>query len=253
MKKITKQKLIYIRYILPPILMLLILLVMLIPSYRYVAEGNVNETISFFSLLKNSYNQSRDILFGEGEQTAANMAFSKALLSIVIIFPILYLVAMAAAIYNMFVAMRYFIGDDEEKNEITRTVFITFFPNRIFLCIVESLILPFLFFPYIMTLLYKVMFNMRVSVILTFPDALIIGGISLLVIFALSVICAPMERELEADIFRKRKDFEPQENIEKAELEDDYKPMFKKDTEYDEESEARKERIRKLLGNKKED
>ena len=147
MKKITKQKLIYIRYILPPILMLLILLVMLIPSYRYVAEGNVNETISFFSLLKNSYNQSRDILFGEGEQTAANMSFSKALLSIVIIFPILYLVAMASAIYNMFVAMRYFIGDDEEKNEITRTVFITFFPNRIFLCIVESLILPFLFLP----------------------------------------------------------------------------------------------------------
>ena len=63
MTKQTKQKLIYLRYILPPVLLLLVLLFALIPSYRYVAEGVAREPISLAKLISNSWDESRETLF----------------------------------------------------------------------------------------------------------------------------------------------------------------------------------------------
>lgn len=250
MKKNTKQKFIYIRYILPPILMLLVLVAMLIPSYRYVAAGEINETISGFSLLNNSYDQAREVLFGDGEKTNANLLFAKVLLAVVIICPILYLVAFAAAVYCAVIAMRYFMSDDEEKAERSRTLFITFFPNRICLCIAEALMLPTLLIPYAMSPIYKGIFNMNVSVILTAPDGLIFGAVALLAIFVLSAVCAPMERAFEADIFKKHGRDEDEPRYEQED-ESDYEPVFGASSESDSEREERNERIRQLLNNKK--
>ncbi len=250
MKKSTKQKLIYIRYILPPILMLLVFFAMLIPSYRYVAGGEINDTLSGLSLLNNSYDQAREVLFGDGEKTNANLLFARILLAIVIICPVLYLVAFAAALYCAVIAMRYFMSDDEEKTERSRMLFITFFPNRICLCIAEALMLPTLLIPYAMNPIYKGIFNMNVSLILTAPDGLIFGAVALLAIFVLSAVCAPMEREFDADIFNKHYENSVKEETE-AEEESDYKPVFSTSSESESEKAERNERIRQLL--KKED
>ena len=53
MTKQTKQKLIYARYILPPVLLFVLLIVAFIPSYRYVAEGVAREPISLLKLISN--------------------------------------------------------------------------------------------------------------------------------------------------------------------------------------------------------
>ncbi len=250
MKKSTKQKLIYIRYILPPVLILLVFLAMLIPSYRYVAGGEINETISGISLLNNSYEQAREVLFGAGDKTNANLLFAKVMLGVVIICPVLYLVAFGTALYCTVIAMRYFMSDDEEKAEKSRTLFITFFPNRICLCIAEALILPTLLIPYAMSPIYKGIFSMNVTLILAAPDGLIFGAAVLLAIFVLSAVCAPMEREFDADIFKRNYENPAKEELE-AEGESDYKPMFSTSSESEREKEERNERIRQLLNNKK--
>ena len=46
MKKETKQKLIYLRYILPLVLIILVLLLGFLPSYRYVVTGEAHESVS---------------------------------------------------------------------------------------------------------------------------------------------------------------------------------------------------------------
>lgn len=223
---------------------------MLIPSYRYVAGGEINETISGLSLLSNSYEQAREVLFGAGEKTNANLLFAKVMLGVVIICPVLYLVAFGASLYCTVIAMGYFMSDDEEKAEKNRTLFITFFPNRIYLCIAEALVLPTLLIPYAMSPIYKGIFNMNVTLILTAPDGLIFGAVALIAIFVLSAVCGPMEREFDADIFNKSYANAAKDEI-KTEEESDYEPMFSTSSESDREKEERNERIRQLLNNKK--
>ena len=142
------------------------------------------------------------------------------------------------------------MSDDEEKAERSRTLFITFFPNRICLCIAEALVLPTLLIPYAMTPIYKGIFNMKVTLILTAPDGLIFGAVALITIFVLSAVCAPMEREFDADIFNKSYVSSVKDERE-AEEESDYKPLFGSSFDNDKEKEERNERIRQLLNNKK--
>lgn len=247
MKKRTKQKLIYLRYILPPVLMLLILAAMLIPSYRYVSDGDINDTISAFSLIGNSYGQAREVLFGTDEQTNANLLFSRVLLIYILVATVLYAVALAAAIYSAVVAVRYFGSDDEEGAERSRTLFITFFPNRIILSIAEALCLGLAAFPYIMRPLYGGIYGMNVALILMAPDGLIIGGVLIIAIFILSAVCAPMERAFGADVFKKNRTA----IAEKNENEEDYTPVFDiKDNVDSAEQDEKNRRIRELLGKK---
>ena len=246
MKEQNKKKLIYVRYALPPILIALMLITMLIPAYKYVSAGEVNDTISAFSLIKNSYDQSRTVLFGTAEQSNANIVFSRILLTVIIASAVLFAIALASALYCAVVAFTYFISDDEKKSERIRTFFVTLIPNRTVASVLQALYLPLLLIPYAMPLLYKYIFNMRVVLTLRAPDPLILGGICLLAIFALTVICAPMEREFKADIFKRSKiEFGAEREDEK----EDYTPIF---TASDNERQERNERIRELLTKNKE-
>ena len=246
MKQQTKKKLIYVRYILPPVLIALMLITMLIPAYKYISSGEVNETISAFSLIRNSYEQSRTVLFGKGEQSDANLLFSKILFGIITVSAVLFAVALASAIYCAVVALTYFMSDDEEKAERIRTFFVTLIPNRIVASVLQALCVPLLLIPYTMAPLYKSIFGMRVVLTLTAPDPLILGGIFLLAILALTFVCAPMEREFDADIFKRSKiEFvkEEQDN------DKDYTPIFSVSAD---ERQEKNERIRELLTKNKE-
>ena len=108
MNKQTKQKLIYARYILPPVLILLILLLTFIPSYRYVAEGEAREPISLSTLISNSWEESRETLFvkSQNDVKPQELVFSKTMLWIILGFGALYLVALAVAVWSAFVALK---------------------------------------------------------------------------------------------------------------------------------------------------
>ena len=246
MKNATKKKLIYIRYVLPPIIMLLIPLLMLIPSYEYVVDGDYRGGVSAWSLIGDSFSSSRQILFGSGEHTLADTSFAQTMLILVLAFVLLYLIAFAASVYCSVVSMKYFFGRDEEKAERSRTLFVTFFPNRICITIAELLVLPLMLLPYFMPSLFESAYyleDMDVTLLFAGPDALMIGGVLLLGIIALSVICAPMERQFGADVFKKRESFAAEdEEMQTEEIE--AAPASKVD---DEAREEINRRIRELL------
>ena len=244
----TKQILVYLRYILPPILILLTLLMMFIPSYRFVTEGKADAPISTFSLLGNSFELSRTVLFGGEAQESANIAFAKVLLAWIIVSVVLCAVAFFVSVWCAVVAIRYFTDDDEERAEKSRTLFITFFPNRIFVSAAEALVLPLLAFPYMMGPIYKWILNTRVIITLCAPEPFFAALVVLLAIFVFSAVCKKFEREFDADIFKKQ-------NEEKT-IEDESDDSFELDTydrENSEEIRERNERIRQLLNKDKKD
>lgn len=222
MTKQTKQKLIYLRYILPPVLILLLLLFALIPSYRFVAEGVAREPISLSKLISNSWDESRETLFvkSANDVKPQELVFAKTMLWLIIGFGILYLGALAVAVWSTFVALKLFISDDEEGAERARTLFITFFPNRIVLTAVEALAIPLVLIPYLMPPVYAYTLGTRVAFTLAAPDGFIFALISIAAISVLSALTAPYERRFDADVFKKRAAFgasadesEEEENI----------------------------------------
>ena len=247
MKKQTKKKLIYIRYILPPILIVLTLLVMLIPSYRYVINGEVEQPTSALALMSSSYEQTRSVLFGTAEQSNANLVFSRILLTLIILSSVLFALSLAVSVYCAAVALIYFTADDEERAERIRTLFITLIPNRVIACIGQALCLGFVLIPYICPWLYKYAYGSRVVLTLTAPDGLMFCGLAIIAIIALSMICAPMEREFGADIFKKNK---LSVTAKPAQESEEYTPVFS--TDGGEADRERNERIRELLGKNKE-
>ncbi len=248
MKQQTQKKLIYLRYILSPVAMLVMAVVAFIPSYKYAIGGELNDGLSLWKLCSNSFNTSRQVIFAVSEQDAANLLFSKTVFLMLAVFALLWLIAFAAALYSAITAITYFCSDNEEKAENSRTLFITFFPNRIVLCGVQLLSLPLLLFPYILPTIYRNIWNYTVSLALTAPDALIVGAALIVAVCVLSAICAPWERRFDADLFRKRKSFGDAREYDQDDTAEDERKSTKT-TLADTARAEQNERIRKLLGN----
>ena len=204
-KKKLKYALIYLRYILPPILMLIVVATLFIPSYRYVIAGEIDDNMSVFSLMNTSYETVRKVIFAAGEQDAGELLFSRIVFGLLIGVVILWIVGFASAVYSAIVALSYFLGNDEEALEKSRTLFITFFPNRIFLSMVQTLVLPITLFAYALIPIYDGIWGIRVAVVLAAPDAFIFTLVALAIIFILSAVTAPWERRFDADLFKKKK------------------------------------------------
>ena len=218
MNKDTKKYLIYLRYVLPIIALVVMLAMLFVPSYRFIFSGKAGELMSNAKLISNSWEQARTVLFGTAEKTDAALIFSRILFALVIISVLLFLLALAVSIWSAIVAFKCFLSDDEEGAEKSRRTFCAFVPNRIVLCAIILLSVLLAVIPYLMSPLYDFTYSEPVSVVLEAPDALIIGGALLLCSIALSIVCAPIERAFDADIFEKEKadalegDGEPEEN-----------------------------------------
>ncbi|MBP3370693.1 MAG: hypothetical protein J6L85_08070 [Clostridia bacterium] len=247
MKTETKKKIIYCRYILPPIFIALLPLIALIPSYRYVESGSARGAISLAALLSNAWEQGRVILFATPNATVPQTAYGRTLVVIIIIAAVLYLVALCTAVWSCIVALKLFMSDDEESAERSRTLFITFFPNRIVLTAVEALAIAITLFPYLMPLVYANTLGMKISMVLNAPDGLIAGIVFVVAIAILSVIAAPYERRFDADIFEKHTVI----CANGKDTDDEYSYVFSTDDGSDERSSELKEEqaelIRRLL------
>ncbi len=242
MKNQAKKRLIYLRYILPPILFLLSLASGFIRSYKYVINGSINESISFFDLLNSSFSTSRETIFSASEQEAANLLFSQIIFSMIIVFLLLWLFAFAASLYSAYAAIKYFAGEDEAELEKSRTLFITIFPNRICLTLAQMLVLPLAIFPYALPMLYKGILATNVSLVYVAPDLLVFGTLAIIATAVLSVLCAKYERFFDADLFKKC----TADTEDTGEDDSDYIPIYS-----GEKSAERNEEIRKMFSQDK--
>ena len=243
MKKNKGIIFIHIRYLLPPVLMLLLLAAMFIPSYEYVVAGKLTGKASMAYLLDSSFSSAKETIFAVTEQSAANLMFFKIVFGLIIAFVVLWICAFAVAIYSASVQMKYFWGKDEQDIQKSRTLFITFFPNRIFLCIVEALVLPLSLFPYILIPMYDKILGIRVSILLRAPDLLICTAVVIVVIAILSAVSVPLEKRLKVDLFEKNKRVELKEKTEEYQ-------QVELNAEQKEKIAEKNANIRNIFGNK---
>ena len=242
-KQTSYRVCIYLRYLFPIISLLATFAMLFLPSHRFIFSGKAGEKISVIKLIVNSWDQSRNVLFGTESTTDAAVIFSRALFIILIVLAVLYLFSLAISVWSAFVAFRFFLSDDEESVEEQRRIFCAFIPNRIVLCITTLFGIAIATLPYIMKPLYSFTYSEMVTAVLEPPylDALIVGGALLLISIILSVISAPIERALSADIFEK-----PKSEEEIDEDDDDYTEEDSVNTTSSENA-----RIRELFANKK--
>ena len=247
MKKEIKQKLIYARYILPPVLILILAVFTFIPAYRYTEADASREAISYSKLFFNSWTQGRSLLFDGTQISLSHTAFAKTLLTFTIISAAFYLIALGVSVWACAVAIKLFNSDDEERAERVRTFFITFVPNRIVLTALQATAIPFALFPYIMPLIYSSTLGVKVKVALVAPDALIFAIVFIVAIGIISAITASYERRFDADVFKKHQSFSSLANT--SQDDDEYESQFstEEDEAYSRLRDEQAERIRRML------
>ena len=219
------------------------LLMLFVPSHRFAYSGTADDIMSVARLISNSWERSREVLFGVADQTNAAIIFSRTLFVLIIVLTLLALLSLFISVWAAIVAFKCFLSDDEEDSERARRVFIAFVPNRIVLCILSALGLVIATLPYLMTPLYAFTYSQKVTAVIEAPDALIVGGVLFVASCIISIICAPIEKFFDADIFRKDK--------EGADAEDslnDFSDVYDDNNdEYDNDDNEAKMRIRRLF------
>ena len=193
-------------------MLVLTLVSMLIPSYRYAIDGKLDKPLSPFKILSNGFDTARRVVFATTEQDAAELLFSQTVMAVIIVFWALFLVALAVSVYSAVVVLRHITSDDDEAREKSRTLFITLIPNRIVLCALQMLSVPLALFPYLLPYLYKSIWGQRIGMALIAPDALIAVLLTVVTTVTLCVVSSFCEKGLDVDVFRKRKAFEDVEN-----------------------------------------
>ena len=201
----AKKYLIYIRYLLPIIALIIIFSMLFVPSYRFIFSGKAGERLSTATLISNSWEQVRNILFATEEQKSPDLIFARIVFSMIIAVTVLYVFAFAMAIWSAVVAFRCFLSDDEESAEKGRRLFIAFCPNRIVLFICNLAGLAIAVFPYCMRPIYGGVYSEHVVPVLEAPDSFVVGTLILALCGILSVISVIMEKKLDVDIFKKDK------------------------------------------------
>ena len=240
---------VYIRYFLPTVSLLAIFGMLFLPAHRFVFSAEVGDKISVAKLLLNSWNQSRNVLFGTESYSDGEMIFARALFITVIVLAVLYIFSLVISIWSAFVAFKFFLSDDEEGAEKQRRIFCAFIPNRIVLCLCTVFGLAIAALPYIMTPIYGLTQIENVTAVLEPPylDSLIVGGALLLITFVLSAVSAPIERALSADLFEK----EVKKDVDAAK--DDYEDEYESIKTSSKNSANENARIRELFSDKKKD
>ena len=170
------------KQIYPLVMIVLILISLAIPALRYTTAGTgTREEISQWELMGNSWEQSRQYLFGRAEQTSGNLLFCRAVLGTLIGCGLAFFVGAVATVWYSAGAIYYMMNPAWRGTG--RVLYLTLFPNRAVCCLWSVLLLPLLIFPRLLVFYYQRFFYYSVLLNVTFVEPIIIG----LVLFAVLV------------------------------------------------------------------
>lgn len=211
MKNNTRRGFIYFRYIFPVAAAVMMIILAFIPCYSYVtADTGINNAISLWELIGNSWSTVREYLFGSGQKADVTLDFARTLLCVIVALALLFIIGLASAVYAAICAFRYFArGCRDEKDT---TLFITLVPNRIVLCIYHAFMLPVFFLPMLMPLLYGSILAYHVELnAYPFDIVFVALGIYLAVVCVIAV-SADFELTEQKNIFTNRRVAEVEED-----------------------------------------
>ncbi len=162
MKKSTRRGFVYFRYIMPILMAVCLIVLMFIPCYRFItADTGVNQAISLSELLDNSWDTSREYMFGNGEKNDVTLDFARTLFIVVIMMWVLFAIGVLFAIYSAVIAFRYILSGCVESK--SRILYVTLTVNRVVLCVYYALMIPIFMLPKIMPYLYDNMLNYHIE------------------------------------------------------------------------------------------
>ncbi len=244
MKKTTKPTIIYIRYALPVVMAAVLLVLMLLPAYRFKDADGLKSAVSLFELYGNSWDTVREYIFGNKQVQAPTMDFAKTVMTLIIVLWVLFVVGLASAIYALVSALRAF-RDGAQTGKTVLFVTLTF--NRVSLCALHGLMLPVFLLPTLLPVLYRGILAYEVTAIYT-PFNLIFAALVVFVaVCVLVAVSKKYEMLLGMNIYAVRRQAplaeEPQveEEEEDGESDDPYTLMSERSRA------EQAERIRKLL------
>lgn len=194
--------LIYLRYLLPVLLCLVLIGLVFIPNLRYSTSSGTQDQVSLAELLNNSWDQVRENLFGRTDINVLEERFSWTL---IILIPILVILFAVGALSSVAVAIGglLYVNSNEFRRSEGRIWFVTILPNRTVACILQALILPLLFYSRMIIPIYKKILRIDVLLNVDSPEAWIFGLVFFAITVALCIWSAKYERELDADPFKK--------------------------------------------------
>ena len=156
MKKQKKQHswVIHLRHIFPAVSDLLLIILMLIPIFRFSISELLQPKQTVFDLISNSWRGSREYLFSASAQTTPQgEAMYRAIFAVLIALIILFALGVIANVFSMTVSYRDMIAPEENKK--LKNVYLALIPNRIVLSISRLLVIPIFFLPDIVAHYYR--------------------------------------------------------------------------------------------------
>ncbi len=203
MQAITKRKWIYIRYFLPIAAIFLTFLLLFIPCYSYTTvDVGQHAQVSLWDLMGSAWDSVCQNLFeGVGSQDNATVAFSQTVLTMLVGFWVLFVVATVVAVYNLVGALHYF--KDPEDTGYARILFVTLMPSRAVPLLTHVLVFPLLAFPHFLRACYESLLHYYVTLTVTFVDPIILAAVLYGIVLVVSIASSSTETGLGMNPYRR--------------------------------------------------
>lgn len=206
MKKNKKAlAMIYAERIAPIVSWLALIAVMFIPSVQFSLDSDKRKVFSLWGLLGNTWKESRHYLFSASvKRTSEGELFYRAVFAILIVLFILFIIGIAISIWSSAVSLSYYKDKTPSSEaEKAKNIFTAVIPNRFVLSLLRMTILPLLFFPDVLVILYRKLLLYNVSVNFTTVHYGMIAVILFVAISILTVVSIKSEKRLGMNIFAK--------------------------------------------------
>ena len=204
MKKKHKKKLgiFHVRNIFPLVSDIILVLLLLLPTFRFIHNSTVQPKQSIFSLMKNAWTGSREYLFSASmETTQAGTAMYKTIFALLIIFTLLFVLGVVVNIFSMSVTYKSLSGSKENEN--AKNLFLAIIPNRALLCIFRLTVIPIFFLPRVVASLYRDLLFQSVKIRYVFIDPTIIALALFIATAVLVLVSKKTEVREKIDLFAK--------------------------------------------------
>ncbi|MBO5683181.1 MAG: hypothetical protein J6S10_04290 [Clostridia bacterium] len=204
MKKKQKKKpgIFHVRNIFPLVADMILVLLLTLPTFRFIHNSSVQSKQSIFSLMKNAWMGSREYLFSSSmETTQAGTAMYKTIFTLLIIFSILFMLGVIINIFSIRVTYKSLSGSKENEN--AKNLFLAIIPNRALLCIFRLTVIPIFFLPRVVASLYRDLLFQSVTIRFVFIDPTIIALALFVATVALVLVAKKTEAREKIDLFAK--------------------------------------------------
>lgn len=202
-KKKSTSWVIHLRHIFPAVADLLLVILMFIPSFRFVIASKLQPKQSLFKLISNSWQGSREYLFSASAQTTPQgESMYRAIFIVLIALILIFALGVAINIFSMIVSYKDMIAPNENKN--LKNAYLAFIPNRIVLSAFRLLVIPIFFLPDIVARYYRTKLFQSVTVKYAPLHLAIIAAILFIITVVITIIAKKHELAEAKDVFFKK-------------------------------------------------